>query len=102
MFRKTDNTPQLDMFENVANHLTKRGAKKYDDPNGWHNQFYKLVTSKIDEEVFSPLFTSGSGRTGAPNASVRQLVALSILKEGFGCSDEDLFEKCEFDLLTRK
>ena len=22
--------------------------------------------------------------------------------EGFGCSDEDLFEKCEFDLLTRK
>ena len=102
MFRKTDNTPQLDMFENVANHLSKRGAKKYDDPNGWHNQFYKLVTSKIDEEVFSPLFTSGSGRTGAPNASVRQLVALSILKEGFGCSDEDLFEKCEFDLLTRK
>ena len=102
MFRKTDNTPQLDMFENVANHLSKRGAKKYDDPNGWHNQFYKLVTSKIDEEVFSPLFTSGSGRTGTPNASVRQLVALSILKEGFGCSDEDLFEKCEFDLLTRK
>jgi len=27
---------------------------------------------------------------------------MSILKEGFGCSDEDLFEKCEFDLLTRK
>ena len=27
---------------------------------------------------------------------------MSVLKEGFGCSDEDLFEKCEFDLLTRK
>ena len=27
---------------------------------------------------------------------------MSALKEGFGCSDEDLFEKCEFDLLTRK
>ena len=39
---------------------------------------------------------------GAPNASVRILVAMSILKEGFGCSDEDLFEKCEFDLLARK
>ncbi|SEA12944.1 Transposase domain [Porphyromonadaceae bacterium KH3R12] len=102
MFRKTDSTPQLDMFENVSNHLSKRGAKKYDDPQGWHNQFYNLVTSKIDEDVFSPLFTSGSGRTGAPNASVRQLVALSILKEGYGCSDESLFEKCEFDLLTRK
>lgn len=102
MFRKTDSTPQFDMFENVSNHLSKRGSRKYDDPKGWHNQFYTLVTSKIDEEVFSPLFTSGGGRTGAPNASVRQLVALSILKEGFGCSDEALFEKCEFDLLTRK
>ena len=39
---------------------------------------------------------------GAPNASVRILVAMSILKEGFGCSNEDLFEKCEFDLLARK
>ena len=34
--------------------------------------------------------------------SIRILVAMSALKEGFGCSDEDLFEKCEFDLLTRK
>ena len=39
---------------------------------------------------------------GAPNASIRILVAMSILKEGSGCSDEDLFEKCEFDLLARK
>lgn len=27
---------------------------------------------------------------------------MSMLKEGFGCSDEDPFEKCEFDLLARK
>ncbi len=39
---------------------------------------------------------------GAPTASVRRLVAMSILKEGFGCSDEDLMEKCDYDLLTRK
>jgi len=39
---------------------------------------------------------------GAPNASIRILVAMLILKEGFGFSDEDLFEKCQFDLLTRK
>jgi hypothetical protein len=90
------------MFESVSNRLSKRGAKKYDDPNGWHNRFYQLVTSKIEEETFSPLFKGGIGRTGAPNASARILVALSILKEGFGCSDEELFEKCEFDLLTRK
>ena len=54
----------------------------------------------IDETVFKPLFKEGN--MGAPNASIRILVAMSILKEGFGCSDEDLFEKCEFDLLTRR
>lgn len=70
-------------------------------PNAWHNQFYSLVTTKIDEEIFKPLFPEGK-KSGRPNASIRILVAMSVLKEGFGCSDEDLFEKCEFDLLTRK
>ena len=50
---------------------------------------------------FKPLFPEGK-KSGRPNASIRILVAMSVLKEGFGCSDEDLFEKCEFDLLTRK
>ena len=39
---------------------------------------------------------------GAPNASIRVIIAMSIIKEGFGCSDEALFEKCQFDLLVRK
>ncbi|MCQ2149691.1 MAG: transposase [Bacteroidales bacterium] len=42
------------------------------------------------------------GNMGAPTASIRRLVAMSILKEGFSCSDEDLIEKCDYDLLTRK
>ena len=48
-----------------------------------------------------PLFPE-SKKSGRPNASIRILVARSVLKEVFGCSDENLFEKCEFDLLTRK
>ena len=59
------------------------------------------MTTKINEEIFKPLFPEGK-KCGRPNASIRILVAMSALKEGFGCSDEDLFEKCEFDLLTRK
>ena len=81
--------------------MGSRASKKYSDPNAWHNQFYSLVTTKIDEEIFKPLFPEGK-KSGRPNASIRILVAMSVLKEGFGCSDEDLFEKCEFDLLTRK
>ena len=100
MFRKTESTPQLDLFTAPGNILPRRAQKKYTDEKAWHNQFFKLVTSRIDEESFRPLFEATT--MGAPNASVRILVAMSILKEGFGCSDEDLFEKCEFDLLARK
>jgi len=100
MFRKTESTPQLDLFTAPSNILPRRAQKKYTDEKAWHNQFFKLVTSRIDEESFRPLFEATT--MGAPNASVRILVAMSILKEGFGCSDEDLFEKCEFDLLARR
>ena len=100
MFKKSSSTSDLDLFSSPTSLLGKRAAKKYDDPKAWHNQFFKLVTSQISEEVFEPLYKDGN--MGAPNASIRILVAMSILKEGFGCSDEDLFEKCEFDMLTRK
>ena len=101
MFKKTDPNPQLDMFTAPSMQLGSRASKKYSDPNAWHNQFYSLVTTKIDEDIFKPLFPEGK-KSGRPNASIRILVAMLVLKEGFGCSDEDLFEKCEFDLLTRK
>ncbi len=75
--------------------------KKYDDPAAWHNRFYANVTSQIDETIFAPpLFKQGN--MGAPNASIRVIIGMSIIKEGFGCSDEDLFDKCQFDLLVRK
>ena len=100
MFRKTETNVQLSLFDNPADLMGKRAVKKYEDPKAWFNQFFALVTSQIDETVFMPLFKEGN--MGAPTASIRQLVAMNILKEGFGCSDEDLVEKCDYDLLTRK
>lgn len=100
MFRKSSTTSQMDLFSSPEMFLGKRAMKSYSDPKGWHNIFFDLVTSRIDEDIFSVLYKSGN--MGAPTASVRVLVAMSILKEGFGCSDENLFEKVEFDLLVRK
>ena len=100
MFRETETNPQMSLFDNPADLMGKRAVKKYEDPKAWFNQFFALVTSQIDETVFIPLFKEGN--MGAPTASIRRLVAMSILKEGFGCSDEDLIEKCDYDLLTRK
>lgn len=100
MFRETDTNTQMSLFDNPADLMGKRAVKKYEDPKAWFNQFYELVTSQVDEATFKPLFKDVN--RGAPTASIRQLVAMSILKEGFGCSDEDLVEKCDYDLLTRK
>jgi len=99
MFRKTRKEQQMDLFYSPSNLLGKRAFKKYDDPKAWQNIFYKEVTSRIDESIFLVLFDRSNG---APNASVCRLVAMMLLKEGYGCSDEQLFEKCEFDLLARK
>lgn len=80
MFKKTDPNPQLDISTAPSMQLGGRASKKYSDPNAWHNQFYSLVTTKIDEEIFKPLFPGGK-KSGRPNASIRILVAMSFLKE---------------------
>ena len=49
MFKKTDSSPQYDLFSTPSTQLGKRSSKKYDDPTAWHNQFYRNVTSQIDE-----------------------------------------------------
>ena len=101
MFKKTATNPQLDMFASPVMQLCNRASRKYTDPKAWHNMFYRLYTCKVDEELFKCLFPEGK-KSGRPTASIRVLVCMSWLKEGFGCSDEELFEKIEFDLLVRK
>ena len=83
--------------------LCGRESRKYDDPSAWHNKLFREVTCNIDEEIFRPLFAEGreDGKDGRPNAPIRILIAMSILEEGSGCSDEALFENCCFNMLYR-
>ena len=91
------------MFSSPSTMLCGRESRKYDDPSAWHNKFFCEVTCNIDEEIFRPLFAEGreGGKDGRPNAPIRILIAMSILKEGSGCSDEALFENCCFNMLYR-
>lgn len=98
MFKKSTTTKQLGLFTSASSLMCKRESKQYDDDKGWHMQFYRNVTCNIDEEVFRPLFDE---KKGCPTKAIRQLVAMSILKEGAGCSDETLYENCCFNLLWR-
>ena len=99
MFRKTDTSRQLSLQSNVYQHLNSNSSGLFTDETGWHNIFYKQVVSRIDENLFSKLYSSDKG---SPNAPLRTLIGMMILKEGAGYSDKKLFEDCRFNLLTRK
>lgn len=94
MFRKTP-SPQGDLFKNISHHLPESKQKILNSPSSWHTIFYNEVLSQIDESLFSVLYTTNQGR---PNASVRHLLGMMILKEGRGWSDEQLFEESRFNL----
>lgn len=99
MFKKSPKTKQFDMFS-PSGLLCEREGCLYNDPSAWHNTFYRDVTSNIDEEIFKPLYTTENdgNRVGRPNVPIRILVAMIILKEVVGCSNEQLYEHCRFNL----
>jgi hypothetical protein len=94
MFRKSA-ISQGDLFSGILGQLGSRKQKLLEDPSSGHNVFYKGVYQRIDEAPYAVLYYSSNGR---PNASVRQLISMMILKEGHGWSDEQLFERCRFDI----
>ncbi len=99
MFRKSQPSSQPDLFSSFEFHLKERKQDQLNDENGWHNVFYRHITSQVDEEVFSVLYDLKQGR---PNASIRQLFSMLILKEGYSWSDAQLFEECRFNLLAMR
>jgi hypothetical protein len=85
MFRASPESSQIDLFSSIEQFLRKRAQQKLNDPNAWHNVFLDQITKRIPEGRFAELFDEQNGR---PNAPIRLLVAMLILKEGFGWSDE--------------
>ncbi len=88
MFRASPDSSQIDLFSNIEQFLRGRDQEKLNDPNAWHNVFLDQVVKRVSEERFAELFDEATGR---PNAPLRVLVGMLILKEGFGWSDEELF-----------
>lgn len=94
MFKYSKNH-QGDMFKDISNQLSKRKRKLMDLPSSWHNVMWQQVVSQIDETPYCVLFDQYTGR---PNASIRVLIGMMILKEGNGWSDEQLFDECRFNI----
>jgi hypothetical protein len=99
MFRASPDSSQIDLFSNIEQFLRARDQEKLNDPNAWHNVFLDQVVKRVAEERFVELFDEATGR---PNAPLRVLVGMLILKEGCGWSDEELCEAVHFNLLVRR
>ncbi len=97
MFKKTKQT-QPNLFSSPTALFSERNLKIYENKDAWHNRFREQVTERIDEGLFSRLYCRDNG---TPNASIKVLVAMMILKEAEGLSDQKLFENCRFNFLTR-
>jgi len=98
MFKKSSKSGQLNMFTSPKFLFSGNSLKMYEDDHAWHNQFCKQVTMRIDEDIFRPLYCQDNG---TPNAPIRVLVAMMVLKEAEGLSDQNIFENCRFNLLVR-
>lgn len=98
MFKKSSESSELNIFTSPKYMFSGNSLKMYEDNRSWHNQFRTQVTMRIDENIFRPLYCEDNG---TPNAPVRVLVAMMVLKEAEGLSDQKIFENCRFNLLVR-
>jgi len=55
MFKKSDKNIQGDLFSGIPSILGENPLKQYNDINGWHNQFHKQISLRIDKSVFNSM-----------------------------------------------
>ena len=95
MFQTNTKHQQRKMFTAV-DQLPKTARKLLE--GSWAKTFYDEYFSKIDEKVFSVLYSDKKSR---PNTPVNILMGFETLKSGFGWSDEELYNHFLFDLQVR-
>lgn len=94
MFRKSRPRQTKSDLGSVQSHLRGSKLRVLEDPKAWHNVFFSEITSCIEEQPYAVLY----GKTGRPNAPVRILLSMLILKEGHSWTDEQLYNECRFNL----
>ena len=86
------------MFRQSSLLLSESAQNKLEDKNSWNQILYSNFVSKVDESIFSVLYAKKKGR---PNASIRIMLGMMLIKELQGWSDEQLFDECVFNLRVR-
>jgi len=95
MFRKNESHLQKDLWSGL-NELPGKLRERLE--NSWAGTFYELVFVKIDESICEVLYSDKASR---PNIAVNILVGLSFLKNGYGWSDEEMYDHYCYDIQVR-
>jgi hypothetical protein len=95
MFRENTQHLQRNFFSTFAQLSLKRQERL---ATSWAGEFYREVFCRVDERDFEIIYSDVPSR---PNIPVNQLVGIEILKNGYGWSDEELFDHLNFDLQVR-
>ena len=99
MYKKSRTAKTPSLFRGVTQHMDDRKLRDLSEENAWYNVFFREITSGVDENVFKPLYSSINGR---PNASIRILVSMIIMKEGHNWTDEQLYENCRYNIAVMR
>ncbi len=95
MFKK--NTKHLQpALISAASELPEKQLKLL--KGSWASAFYHEFFCRINEEIFSILYSSEPSR---PNIPVNVMVGLEVMKAGFGWNDAELYENYCFNLQVR-
>ncbi len=95
MFRKNTSHLQPSLF-GIASQLSEAKLKKLRKSKEY--DFYRFVFCRINEKDFSVLYSDNCSR---PNAPVNSLISSIILMYHNNWTTEELFDRIDFDLLTR-
>lgn len=95
MFRKNRKHQQPPLISNV-NQLPENQRVRLED--SWAGVFYKEFFCRIDEQIFSVLYSNMPSR---PNVAVNVQVGLEFLKSGMGWSDEELYDAFLYNVQVR-
>lgn len=89
---RLNNSQQLSLFDELS-FLSKRKQKMLQ--NSWAQDFSDHVFTKINEQIFAPLYSENTN--SRPNAPINVIVGALILKDYTDQTDDELRESIEFD-----
>lgn len=89
---RLNSSQQISLFDKLA-FLSNRKLKMLQ--NSWAQAFSDHIFTKIDEQIFAPLYSEKTN--SRPNAPINVIVGALILKDFTGQTDDEMLESVEFD-----